>query len=256
LLPSDITGTEIYRPGEADFEFQPGPVFNQLILADEINRAPAKVQAALLEAMGEQQVTVGKTSYMLPELFMVVATQNPIEHEGTYDLPQAQLDRFLLQVKVSYPAATNENRILQLAREEESVTPLNSNQQADPIIHSDLIFQAREEIKSIHVSASVQEYMVQLVVATRNADAYGTDAAQALAKEIQYGASPRATIALDRCARARAWINRRDYVTPDDVQTLLHDCLRHRIVLSLNAQSRLRTSDQVIDDLLSLVPVV
>ena len=256
LLPSDITGTEIYRPGEADFEFQPGPIFNQLVLADEINRAPAKVQSALLEAMGEQQVTVGNTSYLLPELFMVVATQNPIEHEGTYDLPQAQLDRFLLQVKVNYPGAANENHILELAREEESMAAFDATQDLTPIIHSDLILAARDEIKTIHVSSPVQEYMVQLIVATRNADAYGTDAAQALSKEIQHGASPRATIALDRCARARAWIHRRDYVTPDDVQSLIHDCLRHRIVLSLNAQSRLRTTDQVIDDLLSLVPVV
>ena len=256
LLPSDITGTEIYRPGEADFEFQPGPIFNQLVLADEINRAPAKVQSALLEAMGERQVTVGNTSYLLPELFMVVATQNPIEHEGTYDLPQAQLDRFLLQVKVDYPGASNENRILELARNEESLTTLNSTQDPAPIIHNDLIFNAQDEIRSIHVSPAVQEYMVQLVVATRNAEAYGTDTAQAIAKEIQHGASPRATIALDRCARARAWLKQRDYVTPDDVQSLIHDCLRHRIVLSLNAQSRSRTSDQVIDDLLNLVPVV
>jgi len=256
LLPSDITGTEIYRPGEADFEFQPGPIFNQLVLADEINRAPAKVQSALLEAMGERQVTVGNTSYLLPELFMVVATQNPIEHEGTYDLPQAQLDRFLLQVKVDYPGAANENRILELARNEESLTTLNSTQDPAPIIHNDLIFNAQDEIRSIHVSPPVQEYMVQLVVATRNAEAYGTDTAQAIAKEIQHGASPRATIALDRCARSRAWLKHRDYVTPDDVQSLIHDCLRHRIVLSLSAQSRSRTSDQVIDDLLTLVPVV
>lgn len=251
LLPSDITGTEIFRPGEASFEFQPGPIFNQLILADEINRAPAKVQSALLEAMAEQQVSVGNTTYKLPELFMVVATQNPIEHEGTYDLPQAQLDRFLLHVQVDYPGASDENRILELARRESMTSELCSDTAS---LTPELIMQARDEINTVHMSAAVQEYLVQLVIATRNAAAY--DAGEAIAADIEYGASPRATIALDRCSRARAWINSRDYVTPDDIQALAHDCLRHRLVLSLPAQSRGRTSDQVIDDLLSMVPVV
>ncbi len=259
LLPSDITGTEIFRPADSAFEFQPGPVFNQLILADEINRAPAKVQSALLEAMAEQQVSVGNTTYNLPEPFMVVATQNPIEHEGTYDLPQAQLDRFLLQVVVDYPGAENENRILELARaelrDEYKSAELTSNRVAQAFIDNDLLKQARLETLDVHMSPAVQEYLVQLVVATRNASVYASDTAQIMAGDIEHGASPRATIALDRCARARAWLKSRDYVTPDDVQALAHDCLRHRLVLSLSAQSRGRSSDDVIDDLLSMVPV-
>ena len=255
LLPSDITGTEIYRPADVNFEFQPGPIFNQLILADEINRAPAKVQSALLEAMGEQQVSVGNTSYLLPDLFMVVAPQNPIEHEGTYDLPQAQLDRFLLQIQVDYPNVTDENQILELARREEHSEAHTDSPDMQPVISQDLVFAARSEIRSVHMSTAVQEYLIQLVAASRNAGAYNSDVADSIAEDIAHGASPRATIALDRSARARAWINNRDYVTPDDVQALIHDCLRHRLVLSLQAQSRARTSDQVIDDLLSLVPV-
>lgn len=251
LLPSDITGTEIVRPGESQFEFQPGPIFNQLILADEINRAPAKVQSALLEAMAEQQVSVGNTTYPLPEPFMVVATQNPIEHEGTYDLPQAQLDRFLLQVKVDYPGAVDENRILELNRSEGVGNP---SQGTKALLSADTVARARQELASVHMSPAVQEYLVQLVVATRNAEAY--KAGELLAADIEFGASPRATIALDLCSRARAWINARDYVTPDDIQALVHDCLRHRLVLSLPAESRGKTADSVIDDLLSLVPVV
>lgn len=251
LLPSDITGTEIVRPGESQFEFQPGPIFNQLILADEINRAPAKVQSALLEAMAEQQVSVGNTTYPLPEPFMVVATQNPIEHEGTYDLPQAQLDRFLLQVKVDYPGAVDENRILELNRSE---VVGNTSQGTEALLSADTVARARQELASVHMSPAVQEYLVQLVVATRNAEAY--KAGELLAADIEFGASPRATIALDLCSRARAWINARDYVTPDDIQALVHDCLRHRLVLSLPAESRGKTADSVIDDLLSLVPVV
>lgn len=251
LLPSDITGTEIVRPGESQFEFQPGPIFNQLILADEINRAPAKVQSALLEAMAEQQVSVGNTTYPLPEPFMVVATQNPIEHEGTYDLPQAQLDRFLLQVKVDYPGAVDENRILELNRSE---VVGNTSQGTEALLSADTVARARQELASVHMSPAVQEYLVQLVVATRNAEAY--KAGELLAADIEFGASPRATIALDLCSRARAWINARDYVTPDDIQALVHDCLRHRLVLSLPAESHGKTADSVIDDLLSLVPVV
>lgn len=258
LLPSDITGTEIFKPGDAAFEFQPGPIFNQLILADEINRAPAKVQSALLEAMAEQQVSVGNTTYNLPEPFMVVATQNPIEHEGTYDLPQAQLDRFLLKIKVDYPGAADENRILELTRAElrqEYSDSTISEQAASNLLDHDLIHQARLELMDVHMSPAVQEYLVQLVVATRQAVLYKNDVADLIAADIEHGASPRATIALDRCARARAWLNSRDYVTPDDVQALAHDVLRHRLVLSLAAQSRGRTSDQVVDDLLSIVPV-
>ena len=253
LLPSDITGTEIYRPGDAKFEFQQGPLFNEIILADEINRAPAKVQSALLEAMAEQQISVGSVTYELPALFLVIATQNPIEHEGTYDLPQAQQDRFLMQVNVDYPTAADENRILELSRKE----TIQSSQTASvlPGITHEQIFTARQEINSVHVSPAVQEYMVQLIIATRSAAAYNTDFARYLSSEIEYGASPRATIALDRSARARAWLYHRDYVTPEDVQSLAHDCLRHRIALSLQALTQGRTSDQIIDDLISLVPV-
>ncbi len=251
LLPSDISGTEIYRPGEASFEFQRGPIFNQLILADEINRAPAKVQSALLEAMAEQQVSVGNSTYPLPDPFMVVATQNPIEHEGTYDLPHAQLDRFLLQVKVDFPGVADENRILELSRLEGRNNVVHEN---GALLSPEVIALAQSETDSVYMSAAVQEYMIQLVVATRNAALY--EMGGAIAADIEYGVSPRATIALDRCSRARAWLNARDYVTPDDVQALVHDCLRHRLVLSLPAQSRGKTTDTVLDELLSMVPVV
>lgn len=248
LLPSDITGTEIFRPEDASFEFQQGPVFHNLVLADEINRSPAKVQSALLEAMGERQVSVGRKSMPLPELFMVMATQNPIEQEGTYALPEAQLDRFLMHVMVHYPEAKAEHAILDIARREaisdgrQSVTPLVS--QAD-------ILAARQQIMALHMSPQVQEYLVQLVLATRTPERYD----ETLAEHLDYGASPRASIALDSCARARAWIQGRDYVTPDDIQALVHDCLRHRLVLSLSAESRGIGADDVIDSLLKLVPV-
>ena len=248
LLPSDITGTEIFRPEDASFEFQQGPIFHNLVLADEINRSPAKVQSALLEAMGERQVSVGLKSMPLPELFMVMATQNPIEQEGTYALPEAQLDRFLMHVMVHYPEEKAEHAILDIARNEaisdgrQSVTPLVS--QAD-------IFAARQQIMTLHMSSQVQEYLVQLVLATRTPQRYD----ETLAEQLDYGASPRASIALDRCARARAWMQGRDYVTPDDIQVLVHDCLRHRLVLSLSAESRGIGADDVIDSLLKLVPV-
>ena len=248
LLPSDITGTEIFRPEDASFEFQQGPVFHNLVLADEINRSPAKVQSALLEAMGERQVSVGRKSMPLPELFMVMATQNPIEQEGTYALPEAQLDRFLMHVMVRYPEEKAEHAILDIARKEaisdghQSVTPLIS--QAD--IHA-----ARKATMALHMSPQVQEYLVQLVLATRTPERYD----ETLAEHLDYGASPRASIAMDRCARARAWMQGRDYVTPDDIQAMVHDCLRHRLVLSLSAESRGIRADDVIDSLLKLVPV-
>lgn len=253
LLPSDITGTDIYKPNDATFEFQAGPIFNQLILADEINRAPAKVQSALLEAMGEQQVSIGNATYKMPDLFMVVATQNPIEHEGTYNLPEAQLDRFLLHVKVDYPQSDAENAILELARAELYQSPTET---LPAILNAQNVFSARKEIMSLHMSASVQRYLIELVIATRDAAAYQTQAGQSLQNNIEFGVSPRATIAIDRSARARAWLNKRDYVTPDDIQAVLHDCLRHRLVLSIDSLSRGVTSDSAIDELLNLVPVV
>lgn len=248
LLPADITGSEIYRPETGDFEFLPGPVFNQLILADEINRSPAKVQSALLEAMAERQVSVAGQTYALPRLFMVMATQNPIEQEGTYRLPEAQLDRFLLQLNIDWPDARSENAILELARDE-VLHP--SHAELEPQLTELQVSTAREQVMRIHMSEPVQEYLVQLVLSTRRPRAYNEE----LANLIQYGASPRATIALDRCARARAWLLGRDYVTPDDIQAYAHDCLRHRLVLSFAAEARGIDVDWIIDQLLDLVPV-
>ncbi|MCX4029848.1 MoxR family ATPase [Endozoicomonas sp. SM1973] len=247
LLPADITGTDIYRPENGSFEFQPGPVFNNLVLADEINRAPAKVQSALLEAMAERQVSVGKTSYPLPDLFLVMATQNPIEQEGTYPLPEAQLDRFLMHVMISYPTADAERKILQLARGEAieaAKPPAQAVTQAD-------IFTARQAILALHMAEPVEEYIVQLVLASRDARAYDDQ----LASWLEYGASPRGTIALDRCARAYAWLQGRDFVTPDDVQAIAHDVFRHRLILTFEAEAEGVNADQVIDRLIQVVPV-
>ena len=248
LLPSDITGTEIYRPETGTFHFQHGPIFNNLVLADEINRAPAKVQSALLEGMGERQVSVGRETLALPDLFLVMATQNPIEQEGTYPLPEAQLDRFLMHVTIDYPDISAEKDILALARGEANAktapTPDNQISQKD-------IFSARQDIMQIHMTESVDEYLVQLVLATRNPGKYGED----LANWVEYGASPRATIALDRCARAHAWLDQRDFVSPDDIQAVAHDCLRHRLILSYEAEADGLNSDRAIDELLNRVPV-
>jgi MoxR-like ATPase len=248
LLPSDITGTEIYRPETGSFVFQQGPVFHNLVLADEINRAPAKVQSALLEAMAERQVSVGRKTMPLPDLFLVMATQNPIEQEGTYPLPEAQLDRFLMHVKVDYPDPGSEKLILALVRGEALGTTEPSGQ--NPISQQD-VFEARREIMKMHMAEPVEEYLLQLIQATRSPAPYGED----LAGWIEYGASPRATIAIDRCARAHAWLAERDYVSPDDVQTVLHDCLRHRLILNFEAEAEGRDTDQVIDTLLDRVPV-
>ena len=248
LLPSDITGTEIYRPDDIGFEFRAGPLFHNLVLADEINRAPAKVQSALLEAMGERQVSVGGRTLALPPLFLVMATQNPLEQEGTYPLPEAQLDRFLLHVVVDYPDAASEHAILELARDEithGTVAPL------EPLLKAADIFAAREALMLIHVSPVVQEYLVQLVLATRDPSFHDA----ALVADIEYGVSPRATIALDRCARARAWLDGRDYVTPEDVQEVVPDIFRHRLMLTLSAAARGRTPDDVIERLLDVVPL-
>jgi MoxR-like ATPase len=250
LLPGDLTGTDVYRPETGDFHFQPGPLFHNLILADEINRAPAKVQSALLEAMGEHQITVGRQTYTLPRPFMVMATQNPIEHEGTYPLPEAQLDRFLLYVRIGYPNATSERAILKLARQQVNrsfLAPAAATQQ----VSKDQIFAARREVTAMHMSDAVEEYAVQLVLGSRDAARYSP----ALARRISFGASPRATIALDRCARSHAWLQGRDYVSPEDVQWVAHDVLRHRILVSFEAEAEGITSDAIIDELLQLIPV-
>jgi MoxR-like ATPase len=250
LLPGDLTGTDVYRPETGDFHFQPGPLFHNLILADEINRAPAKVQSALLEGMGEQQITVGRKTYPLPRPFMVMATQNPIEHEGTYPLPEAQLDRFLLYVRIGYPDAKSEHAILALVRQRNHHTHGAASAAALQLTTGQ-IFAAREEALALHMSTAVEEYMVQLVLASRDPSRYS----DALARQISFGASPRATIALDRCARARAWLQGKDYVSPEDVQAVAHDVLRHRILISFEAQAEGVTSDAIIHELLRLVPV-
>lgn len=246
LLPADITGSDIYRPEDGSFNFQPGPIFHNLVLADEINRAPAKVQSALLEAMAERQISVGRSTYPLPKLFMVMATQNPIEQEGTYPLPEAQMDRFLMHVNVDYPAADAEREILRLARNE----ALNNEPPHMDEISEQTLMEARREVLAVHMAEPVEEYIVQLILATRNPAQYG----EQLGSWLEFGASPRATISLDRCARANAWLNGRDYVSPDDVRSVAHDVLRHRLLLSFEAEASGITPDQVIDTLISNVP--
>lgn len=249
LLPGDLTGTDIYHPENSSFVFQPGPIFHHLILADEINRAPAKVQSALLEAMAERQVTIGGKTYPLPELFLVMATQNPIEQEGTYPLPEAQLDRFLMYVKIGYPDAQVEADILALSRRE-ALGIKESNESIKPLSQVTL-FAARKEVLQVHTSEALENYLVQLVVATRTPAVYSEE----LARWLRFGASPRATIALDRCSKAHAWLAGRDYVTPEDIHVIAHDVLRHRILLSFEAEAEGVTSDDFIDSLLRLVAV-
>ncbi|MBF0626477.1 MAG: MoxR family ATPase [Magnetococcales bacterium] len=250
LLPADLTGTEVFRPDRGEFHFQAGPLFHNLLLADEINRAPAKVQSALLEAMAERQITVGQVTHPLPDPFLVMATQNPIEQEGTYPLPEAQLDRFLLFVRVDYPSAAAEREILALARSE--ARGGGQRPGAPPTILSrDLLLQAREEVLNLHLAASLEEYLVRLVLATRQPAPYGTE----LAGWVRFGASPRATIALDRCARARAWLAGRDFVSPEDLHAVAPEVLRHRILLTFEAEAAGITSDRFIGELLSRVAV-
>ena len=249
LLPADVTGTEIYRPQDGSFQFQEGPIFHNLVLADEINRAPAKVQSALLEAMAERQISVGAKSHKLPKLFMVMATQNPIEQEGTYPLPEAQLDRFLMHVTIDYPDADSEKKILRLAREEAEADNRQTTAEVRHDITQQQIFSAREQIIKLHMIPAIEEYIVQFTMATRNALAYGDD----LAGWIEYGVSPRGTIALDACARAHAWLHERDFVTPEDVQAVAHDVLRHRIGLTFEAEAKGVTPDHIIDELLDRV---
>jgi MoxR-like ATPase len=250
LLPADLTGTEIYRPQDGSFKFQRGPLFHNLILADEINRAPAKVQSALLEAMAERQITVGTTTYPLPEVFLVMATQNPLEQEGTYPLPEAQLDRFLMHVRVGYPSGQDEKAILALTREEarsqHSVTPAPI-----AVISQQSLLEARDAVLDIHLDNSLEDYIIEIVLATRSASRYGDE----LSGWIQHGASPRATMAIDRCARAYAWLNNRDFVVPEDIQLIAPDVLRHRIILSFEAEAEGRTADSCIDEVLACVAV-
>lgn len=247
LLPADLTGTDIYRPETGQFVFQKGPLFHNLVLADEINRAPAKVQSALLEAMAERQITVGNATYKLSELFLVMATQNPLEQEGTYPLPEAQLDRFLMHVEIDYPDAETELKILRLTRGEAIKTE-------KPIVRkltqSD-IAKARTEIMQMHLAPALENYIVQLIMATRRPESYDAE----LAQWIEFGASPRATIALERCARSHAWLNGRDFVGPDDVQAVIHNVLRHRIILSYQAQAEGVSANTVLDKIVQLVPV-
>ena len=250
LLPADLTGTEVYRPQDGSFHFQQGPLFHNLVLADEINRAPAKVQSALLEAMAERQITVGKITYKLPDLFMVMATQNPIEQEGTYPLPEAQLDRFLMHVSIGYPDADAEQQILSLARDEAR----GETQRVDAdigTISQQSLFDARDEVLRLHMAEELETYLLQMVMATRNAKAYGDD----LDHWLLYGASPRATIALDRCARAHAWLAGHDYVSPDDIQAIAYDVLRHRVILSYEAEAEGITPDIFIRELISRIAV-
>jgi len=252
LLPSDLTGTDIYRPHDSSFVFQHGPLFHHVIVADEINRAPAKVQSALLESMEERQITVGKKTYPLSGLYFVMATQNPIEQEGTYPLPESQLDRFLLKVKIDYPRVDSEIQIMQLVRHEAQL-----EQQAPGIpeglpIPQQTIFDARQEILDLYVSEPVEQYIAQLVDATRYPESYSTE----LASWIQYGASPRASLAFDRCSRVLAWLESRDFVSPEEVQQLAHEILRHRILLTYQAEADGISADDVIDELLAKVPVI
>ncbi|MCZ6669121.1 MAG: MoxR family ATPase [Gammaproteobacteria bacterium] len=250
LLPADLTGTEIYRPQDGSFKFQRGPLFHNLILADEINRAPAKVQSALLEAMGERQITVGSDTYVLPEVFLVMATQNPIEQEGTYPLPEAQLDRFLMHVTVDYPDADDERAILQLTREEARMGLREPRPAENPVSQKSLL-QARKAVLDTYLADNLESYLIEIVLATREAGRYGDD----LAGWIQYGASPRATMALDRCARAYAWINDRDFVTPEDIQIIAPDVLRHRIILSFEAEADGVTTDTCVQELINRIAV-
>jgi MoxR-like ATPase len=246
LLPSDITGTEIFRPEDGSFTFQQGPIFHNLVLADEINRAPAKVQSALLEAMAEHQVSVGRQTFHLPELFLVMATQNPIEQEGTYPLPEAQLDRFLMHVTVDYPDTESERKILHLVRNEAK----HQTQEPPAVVTQSKLFEARQEVLNLHMAEAVEEYILQLVMATRNPAPYSEE----VAKWIDFGASPRGTISLDICSRAHAWLKNKDFVSPEDVHEIFHDVLRHRVLLSFEAEAAGVDADRVLDEILTLVP--
>ncbi len=254
LLPADLTGTEVWRPQDGHFEFQPGPIFHSLLLADEINRAPAKVQSALLEAMGERQVTVGRRTYALPRLFLVMATQNPIEQEGTFPLPEAQLDRFLMYVRIGYPEAAVEGEILRLARQRalDGARGTDAPEVAAPLRLSQAdVFAARESVLDLHLAPPVERYLIELVLASRDARRYDP----ALARRIGWGASPRGSIALERCARARAWLAGRDFVTPEDVRAVAIDVLRHRVLPSYEAVAEGWDGERLVRALVEKVPL-
>jgi MoxR-like ATPase len=254
LLPSDVTGTEVYyqKDGKGEFRFEPGPIFANIVLGDEINRAPAKVQAAMLEAMEERQVTVAGTTHKMPPLFMVMATQNPVEQEGTYPLPEAQMDRFLMHVNIEYTPVEDEVRIVELVRTEENAAHRDDSGQpaeAPERIPQQAVFDARREIGQVHVSDAIGRYMADLVYATRTPEKYSED----LARWIDVGGSPRASLALDKCSRAHAWLGGRDFVDPEDVHAIVHDCLRHRLMLSYEAQGEGVRADQVVDAIVEQV---
>jgi MoxR-like ATPase len=250
LLPADLTGTEVWRPQDGRFEFQPGPIFHPLLLADEINRAPAKVQSALLEAMGERQVTVGRQTYLLPPLFLVMATQNPIEQEGTFPLPEAQLDRFLMYIRIGYPETAAETEILRLARERARTVLQPVAAALDRMPVQD-VFDARSAVLDLHLAPPVERYLIELVLASRDAARYDPT----LARRIAWGASPRGSIALERCARARAWLAGRDFVTPEDVRAIAPDVLRHRVLPSYEATAEGWDGDRLVHALLDKVPL-
>ena len=250
LLPADVTGSDVWRPQDGHFEFQPGPIFHSILLADEINRAPAKVQSALLEAMGEHQVTVGKRTWPLPELFLVMATQNPIEQEGTFPLPEAQLDRFLLYVRIGYPQADTESEILRLARER-ARTGAASPVAASTQLSRQEVFAARRAVLDLHMATALERYLVELVLASREPTRYDAG----LARKIAWGASPRGSIALERCARARAWLSGRDFVTPEDVREVAPDMLGHRVLPSFEASAEGWDGPRLVAELLQLVPL-
>ena len=256
LLPSDVTGTEVYYQvdGKGEFRFEKGPIFANIVLGDEINRAPAKVQAAMLEAMEERQVTVAGKTHTMPPLFMVMATQNPVEQEGTYPLPEAQMDRFLMHVNIEYPPVEDEVKIIDLVRQEEAGSTASSNDKPEAPqerISQDAVFTARSEISAVKVSAPMQRYMADLVYATRTPDKYSED----LDRWIDVGGSPRASLALDKCGRTHAWMNQRDFVDPEDIRAIVHDCLRHRLMLSYEAQGEGVSADQVVDALVEQVAI-
>ena len=254
LLPSDVTGTEVYyqKDGKGEFRFEPGPIFANIVLGDENNRAPAKVQAAMLEAMEERQVTVAGTTHTMPPLFMVMATQNPVEQEGTYPLPEAQMDRFLMHVNIEYTPVEDEVRIVELVRTEENAAHRDDPEkpaEAPERIPQQAVFDARREIGQVQVSDAIGRYMADLVYATRTPEKYSED----LARWIDVGGSPRASLALDKCSRTHAWLSGRDFVDPEDVRAIVHDCLRHRLMLSYEAQGEGVLADQVVDAIVELV---
>jgi len=257
LLPSDVTGSEVYydEGGKGTFRFEPGPIFSNIVLADEINRAPAKVQSSLLEAMEERQVTVSGTTHKMPDLFMVMATQNPVEQEGTYPLPEAQMDRFLMHVLIEYPDETSEVEIVRLVRGEMKTERARTERvgpKDEPApISQEAVFAARGEIDRVHVADAMDQYIVDLVFATRYPKRYSED----LARWIQVGASPRGALGLDRCARAHAWLNGRDHVTPEDVRAIVHDVFRHRLMMTYEAHADGVTAQQAITEIVKQVAV-